>query len=553
MNVMNAETERHEAYFVSMMNACGYRNKDISKPYIGIVNSWCDTNPGHRPLKELAQFVKDGVWANGGCPVEFTVPAPCDALAQLRGMNAVLPSRDLIAGSVNAMALTHRFDGIVFLCSCDKIIPGMLMAAASLNLPSIFLTAGGMMPYYKDNRAFITSDVKEAIGEVNAGKISEEEFSDRRTNICYSTGVCSIYGTANTMGVFSEVIGIAPHNSCTLLSGSSAKLRQARDVGERIVDLAREGKRFCDIVTEASFLNGIRHVSATGGSTNFLLHSQAIANVLGYPIDLRRLDEVQAEIPVVAKFTPSSRFNIWDYHQAGGVLATLHAIRNHLDLTVENVMGGTLAEHLASVDASKIDRSVIHTENDPLYTGGCFSVLYGNLAPNGCVVKKSAVEPEMFYHSGPAVVFDSEEDVMEHLMNSDVRPGCVLVIRYEGPKGGPGMREMSVPAAVLVGMGLHKSVAMVTDGRYSGATRGPCVGHVSPEAWDGGPIAYVKNGDIITIDLNAKTINLDVPEAEMEARKANGFTRPDHPAPGILKAYREGVGSSDKGAPWLYK
>lgn len=553
MKVMDVENEKQEAYFVSMMNACGYRDKDIAKPYIGIVNSWCDTNPGHRPLKELAQFVKDGVWANGGCPVEFTVPAPCDALAQIRGMNAVLPSRDLIAGSVNAMALTHRFDGIVFLCSCDKIIPGMLMAAASLNLPSIFLTAGAMMPYYKNNTAYVTSDVKEAIGEINAGKISEEEFRDRRTNICYSTGVCSIYGTANTMGVFCEVTGVAPINSCTMLSGSSAKLRQARDVGERVVELARMGKKFSDILTESSFLNGVRHVSATGGSTNFLLHSQAIANVLGYDIDLHRLDEVQSQVPVIAKFTPSSRFNIWDYHQAGGVPATLHAIRDYLDLSAENVMGHTLAQTVEGVDIRSVNQNVIHTSQDPLYPDGCFSVLYGNLAPDGCVVKKSGVEPEMFYHRGPCIVFDSEEQVMEHLLNSDIRPGSVLVIRYEGPKGGPGMREMSVPAAILVGMGLHKSVAMVTDGRYSGATRGPCVGHVAPEAWDGGPIAYVENGDIITIDLNAKTIELEVSDREMQRRKAKGFTCPDHPAPGILKAYREGVGSSDRGAPWLYK
>ncbi|MDL2273901.1 dihydroxy-acid dehydratase [Oscillospiraceae bacterium OttesenSCG-928-G22] len=550
---MTTDAARADAYFTGMMNSVGYRGKDLEKPFIGICNSWCDSNPGHRPFKELAQFVKDGVWANGGCPVEFNVPAPCDGLAQIRGMNAVLPSRDLIAGSIDAFCLTHQFDGIVFLCSCDKIVPGMLMAAASLDVPSIFLTAGSMLPYEKDGRTYVTPDIKESIGAHNAGRITDEEFDDLKTNICASPGTCSMYGTANTMGVFCEAVGIAPLGSTTMLSASSAKLRQARDVGERIVDLAREGKTFTHYVSRAAFINGIKHVSATGGSTNFVMHSQAIANILEYDIDLREFDSLQRSVPVIAKFKPSASPNILDYHNAGGVRATMRVIRDALDLDTETVMDGTWKDILAAYDDSRTDREIIRELSEPMHENGCFSVLYGNLAPRGCVVKKSGVELSMFKHRGPAVVFDSEEEVLEHLFSSNVQPGSVLVIRYEGPKGGPGMREMSIPAAMLVGMGLHTSVAMVTDGRYSGATRGPCIGHVTPEAWEGGPIAFVQNGDIIDIDIDAGTIHLDVPDDEMAARRANGFTPPDHPARGILRNYRNNVGGADEGALWLYR
>lgn len=550
---MHADTERTEAYYVGLMNAAGYRNRDLDKPTIGIVNSWTEVNPGHRPLRELAQYVKEGVWAAGGTPGEFNVPAPCDGMAQMRGMNCSLPSRDLIAGSIDAMVRAHGFDGLVFLCSCDKIVPGMLMAAASLNLPSLFLTAGCMLPYENScGETFVTPDLKESIGAVKAGKISEEEFLDRKTHICHSGGTCSMYGTANTMGVFAEAIGICPIGSTTTLFCAAEKYRQARDVGERIVELTRQGTRFRDIVTPAALQNGIRHTAATGGSTNFLLHTMAIAKVMGLPLDLKKFDQLQIQVPVVAKFKPSSRYNLSDYHRAGGVAATLYAIRDYLDTSAELAMGGTLGQLLDRVDPAHIDREIIHPASKPLYDGGCFAVLYGNLAPKGCVVKKSGVEPAMFRHRGPAVVCNSEEEVMDLLMADRVKPGCVLVIRYEGPKGGPGMRELSIPAAALVGMGLHTSVAMVTDGRYSGATRGPCIGHVSPEAYEGGPIALVRDGDVISIDLEAKTITWEVTPEEEQARRA-ALNIPQKPAPGVLKAYRAGVGGAEEGAPWLYR
>lgn len=539
-----------DGYYEGLMSAVGYREQDLKKPVIGVVNSWNDVNPGHKPFKELVNYVKEGIWAAGGIPAEFGVPAPCDGMAQLRGMQYVLPQRDLIAASIEAMAEAHSFDGMVFLCSCDKIIPGMLMAAASLNLPALFLTAGSMVPYETGENTFVTSDLKESIGARNSGKISEETFRDYKENMCYSCGTCSMYGTANTMGVFAEVVGLCPVDSTTMLFCSSAKQKQARDVGERIVGLTKEGACARTFLTKESLSNGIMHISATGGSTNAVMHVTALARVLGLDMDLREFDRIQESVPVVAKFKPSSRYNLYDYHKAGGVRGSLTAIRECLNLQVPMAFGGTLGDMLERF-LGKINPEVIHSPEQALHEDGCFSILHGNLAPRGAVVKKSGVEPSMFYHRGPAVVFDSEEELMERMLKSDITPGSVLVIRYEGPKGGPGMREMSIPAAMLIGMGLHTSVAMITDGRFSGASRGPCVGHISPEAWDEGPIACIKNGDIITIDLNNKRIEVELSEDELEQRRKE-IVKPDHKARGILNAYRKSVCGAEDGALWLY-
>lgn len=539
-----------EAYYVGLMNACGYRDKDLAKPIIGIVNSWNDVNPGHKPLRELAQYVKEGVWAAGGAPAEFTVPAPCDGMAQLRGMQYVLPSRDLIAGSINTMARAHNFDGLVFMCACDKIVPAMLMAAASLNVPSLFLTPGSMLPYEENDVTYVTPDLKEAIGRWRAKDIDDVTFQRYRENMCASCGTCSMYGTANTMAVFAEAMGLAPFGSATMPFCASAKYKQARDVGERIVGLVKEKKTALDFMTKESLENGIMHVAATGGSSNFALHIQAIARVAGVDIDLKKFDEIQARVPLIAKFKPSSQYNLIDYGKAGGAIASLKTIEKFLHTDVPIAMGGTLKDVLDNFHG-KIDRKVIRDLDHPIQENGCFAVLYGNLAPKGAVVKKSGVDPEMFHHRGPAVVFDSEEEVMDHLMHSEVKPGSVLVIRYEGPKGGPGMREMSIPAAMLIGMGLQKSVAMVTDGRFSGASRGPCVGHVAPEAWDDGPIACVQNGDIINIDLDKHLLEVEISPEEMERRKQL-IKKPDHPAEGVMKKYRKNVEGSETGALWLY-
>lgn len=539
-----------EAYYVGLMNACGYRTDDLKKPVIGIANSYTDVNPGHRAFGELVKFVKEGIWAAGGVPAEFSVPAPCDGMAQGEGMHYILPERDLIAGSIEGMASAHGFDGMVYLCSCDKIVPAMLMAAASLDLPSIFLTAGSMLPYEAEEGTYVTPDLKESIGQRNIDAISEETFSRYKDNICHSCGTCSMYGTANTMGVFAEVIGLCPIDSTTMLYCSAAKYKQARDVGERAVALAREGVRFSDIVTEGSLVNGLRHVAATGGSTNAQLHICALAQVMGVPMSLARFDAIQRDVPCIAKFKPSSRFNMYDYYKAGGVGATMKAIERHLNLGERMVMGGTIGEFLAAFHR-RVDGAVIHSESEPLYPDGCFAVLHGNLAPEGCIVKKSGVVPEMFHHRGPAVCFDSEDALRAAMASRSIKAGDVLVIRYEGPKGGPGMREMSIPAAMLVGMGLHTSCAMITDGRYSGATRGPCIGHVVPEAWDGGPIAAVRDGDMIEIDIDARSIHLEVSDEELDARLRT-VVRPEHPARGVLAAYRRAVRDVGCGATWLY-
>lgn len=542
--------DSQEAYYVGLMNSCGYRMKDLDKPVIGIANSYTDVNPGHRAFKELVNYVKEGIWAAGGTPAEFSVPAPCDGMAQGSGMFSILPQRDLIAGSIEAMANAHGFDGMVFLCSCDKIVPGMLMGAAALNKPSLFLTSGSMIPYETEEGAFVTPDLKESIGKRNVDAISEETFARYKENICFSCGTCSMYGTANTMGVFAEAIGICPIDSTTMLFCSSAKYKQARDVGEQIVRLTKEGVKFGDIVTGESLINGLRHVAATGGSTNAQLHICALARVMGIKLDIEDFDVIQRNVPCVAKFKPSSKYNLHDYYKAGGVGATLKAIEKYLNLDARLAMGGTLGGYL-SLFNRKVDPEVIHSVEDPLYPDGCFAVLHGNIAPGGCIVKKSGVVPEMFHHRGPAVCFDSEDDLRSLMTRNGVKPGSVLVIRYEGPKGGPGMREMSIPAAMLVGMGLHTSCAMITDGRYSGATRGPCIGHISPEAWEGGPIAAVQDGDMIEIDIDKRTIHLEVSDEEI-ARRLQAVKRPDHPAMGVLGAYRTMVESVDKGCTWIY-
>ncbi len=537
-----------ETYYIGLMSALGNRMKDIEKPQIAIVNSWSDVNPGHKPLGELARYVREGILCAGGNPGEFNVPAPGDGIAQGDGQHYILPQRDLIASSIEAMVKAHGFDGIVMLCSCDKIVPGMLLAAARIDLPTIFLTGGAMLPFVEKGRTYVTSDIKEMIGERNSGKIDEETFERRRSGICVSCGTCSMYGTANTMGTFLEVVGVAPFDSSAMLACSAQKMRQAKDVGERIVDLVKEKKTFKSYVNKESIENGIKYVSATGGSTNAVLHIMALAKALDVEMNLHDFDVCQSSVPVVTKLKPSSQYNLSDYYSAGGVRKVLEIIRQHIDDTRPLVMGGTVRDSLDGFFAENSE--VIRLPDSKFYENGCFSILYGNLAPNGAVVKKTGVDPSMYYHKGPAVVFDSEEDVRKYMLESSIEPGSVLVVRYEGPKGGPGMRELSIPAAMLIGMGLEKSVAMITDGRFSGATRGPCVGYITPEAWEGGPIALIEDGDLIEIDLESKRISLLVPSDVLDSRRMN-FKRKEKKVSGVMESYRDRVLSADKGALWL--
>lgn len=538
-----------EAYYRGLMHSVGYRQVDLEKPQIAVVNSWTEVNPGHLPLKDLSGRVKEGIWAAGGSPGEFNVPAPCDGMAQGQGQRFILPQRDLICASIEAMVRAHGFQGLVMLASCDKIIPGMIMAAVRLNLPTLFLTAGAMLPCLLGDRTVVTSDLKEAIGKRRNKEIDQATFLEWQELFCASPGTCSMMGTANTMGCFLEALGVAPFGSATMLSFGAAKIRQARDVGEQIVKLTNEGALFTRFLTKANLENGIKYVSASGGSTNAVLHLMATASLMNVDLNLEQFARIQASVPVVAKLKPSSEFNMEDYHRAGGVLTVLKAIREGLNADVTLATGGQLGQCLAV--APDPDGEVIRTADQPLAPDGCFGILYGNLAPQGAVVKKTGVDPSMLTHTGPAVVFDSEEDVRGFLLDKEVRPGSVLVVRYEGPKGGPGMPELSIPAAMLVGMGLHTSVAMITDGRFSGATRGPCVGHICPEAWDGGPLAYVRDGDLIEINVPEKRMELLVSEEELKRRQKKPPDRPDHPAPGLLSAYRDMVGGADAGALWL--
>ena len=538
-----------EAYYRGLMHSVGYRRSDLAKPQIAVVNSWTEVNPGHLPLRDLSARVKEGIWAAGGSPGEFNVPAPCDGMAQGPGQRFILPQRDLICASIEAMVKAHGFQGMVLLASCDKIIPGMIMAAVRLNLPALFLTAGAMLPYAFGDRAVVTSDLKEAIGKRRDGEIDQDTFLDWQEGFCASPGTCSMMGTANTMGCFLEAVGLAPFGSATLLSFSASKLRQARDVGEQIVRLTFDKDPFTRFFTKRHLENGIKYVSASGGSTNAVLHLLAIASLMAMDLNLDQFSRIQASTPVVAKFKPSSEFNMENYHRVGGVRALLKTIREKLHTDLPLASGGTLEEVLeASCDA---DGEVILSVDRPLAADGCFSILHGNLASQGAVVKKTGVEPSMLTHTGPAVVFDSEEDVRRFLLDKKVQPGSVLVVRYEGPKGGPGMRELSIPAAMLVGMGLHTSVAMITDGRFSGATRGPCVGHICPEAWEGGLLAYVQDGDLIEINIAENRIQLLVPTEELDQRRLQPPDRPDHPAPGLLSAYRRMVTGAQSGALWL--
>jgi len=538
-----------EAYYRGLMHAVGYRRKDLDKPQIAVVNSWTDVNPGHQPLKELSNRVKEGIWAAGGSPGEFNVPAPCDGMSQGPGGNYILPQRDLIAASIEAMVRAHSFEGMVMLGSCDKILPGMLMAAIRLDLPTLFLTAGAMLPCRLEDQNVVTSDLKEAIGKRRNEEIDHPTFLNWSERFCASAGTCSMMGTANTMGGFLEATGLTPFGSATMLAFDAAKARQARDVGERIVTLVREAHPFGTYFNQTTLENGIKYVSASGGSTNAVLHLMACASLMSIDLDLDRFDRIQASVPLVGKYKPSSGYNLTDYHEVGGVLSIMKSIQSHLNLEVQLAVGGTLGEAVET--AMEPDGKVIHPASEPLAIDGCFSILRGNLAPQGAVVKKSGVDPRMLVHKGPAYVFDSEEDVRTFLMNKDVKPRSVLVVRYEGPKGGPGMRELSIPAAILVGMGLHTSVAMVTDGRFSGATRGPCVGHVCPEAWDDGPIAHVQDGDMIEINVPENRLQLLISDDELKKRQRADIKRPDHPTPGMLNAYRKLVSGADSGAVWI--
>jgi dihydroxy-acid dehydratase len=601
----------HGAYPRALFRPMGFGDDDFRKPLIGVANSWSETCPGHLHLRELAAWVKEGVRAAGGMPVEFNTVAPCDGIAQGRGMHAILPLREVIAASVELMGLAHRFDGLVMLCSCDKIIPGMLVAAARLDLPTVFVLGGPMAAGHLDDREIILSDVKEGMGRVQAGLISEAELHEIEAAACPGPGACSFMGTANTMACVTEALGLTLPGCATLSATHPDRRPLCVASGRRVVELAlslraESGRVRCApdgvaealsvakgkqsppmqgiasshpstasgaqrrtplrtllamtadgdsrnyifsagaFLTRASFENAIRVVQALGGSTNAALHIPAIAAAAGVRVTLADFDALGRTTPLIGKFRPASRYTVNDLHAAGGVSAALSILAPLLHLDLSTVTGETIGER--ATGATLLRPDVLHSLRAPLAPEGGIAILAGSLAPHGAVVKQSGVAAAMLRHTGPARVFESEEAVADSLMAAAIQPGDVLVIRNEGPAGGPGMRELSIPAAMLVGMGLGESVAMVTDGRFSGATRGPCIGHVTPEAAAGGPIAAVQDGDLIAIDIPNRRLDLLVAEDELARRLATWQPRPPQVAGGFLDVYRRLVAQADEGA-----
>ncbi|RKY82090.1 dihydroxy-acid dehydratase [candidate division KSB1 bacterium] len=533
-------------YARALLRPMGYSDEDFKKPLIAVVNSWNEINPGHYHLRELANFVKQGIWMAGGMPVEFNTIAPCDGIAQGEGMHYILPSREVIAASVELMIQAHRCDGMVMLASCDKILPAMLMAAARCDIPTIFLPGGTMLPRKFADTSRVTSDIKEAIGAFNTGKISAEKFAEIESLTCASVGACSMMGTANTMAAIVETLGLALPGSATIPAVDARRPQLAKATGKRIVELVKQDARALQFITSESLENAIRLALAIGGSTNMILHMLALAQEAGIQMELGDFDRLSRNTPLIAKFKPASNFTLLDFDEAGGVPAALKAITSLLHQDVPTVTGKKLSEILADVVIRR--QEVIHSLEHPLASEGGIAVLYGNLAPQGAIVKQSAVVPQMQCHVGPAKVFNREEEVRDFLLAKKVVPGDVLVVRYEGPKGGPGMRELSIPAAMLIGMGLGDSVAMLTDGRFSGATRGPCIGHICPEAAEDGPLALVEDGDEIVIDIPRRVLDIKVSEEELKRRRLAWHPAKEVVSKGFLSFYRQHVGSADKGA-----
>ena len=534
----------------SLLYALGFTKEELERPLVGVVSSFNEIVPGHMNIDKIVEAVKAGVRAAGGTPIEFPAIAVCDGIAMGHvGMKYSLVTRDLIADSTEAMVLAHQFDGLVLVPNCDKNVPGLLMAAARLNIPAIFCSGGPMLAgHLSDGRRTCLSHMFEAVGAYQAGTIDESGLEDYEENACPSCGSCSGMYTANSMNCLTEAIGMALPGNGTIPAPYSARLRLAKKSGMQIMELIKKDVKPLDIMTPAAFHNAETVDMALGCSTNTMLHLPAIAHEAGLTIDLQAANEISAHTPNLCHLAPAGDTFMEDLDRAGGVSAVMKELtkKGLLDTSVLTVEAAPLAERLAA--AVNRDPSIIRPIDDPYSQNGGIAVLRGNLAPDGCVVKQSAVAPQMMRHQGPARVFDSEDEAIEAIYGKRINPGDVVVIRYEGPKGGPGMREMLNPTSAIVGMGLGESVALITDGRFSGATRGAAIGHVSPEAASGGNIALVKEGDMIDIDIAACRIELLVDDEELARRRAAWVCPEPRVKTGYLARYAKLVTSADKGA-----
>jgi dihydroxy-acid dehydratase len=520
----------------ALLKALGLTDKDIAKPFIGVANSYTNIVPGHIHLNQIAAAVKAGVTAAGGTPFEFNTIAVCDGIAMgHEGMRYSLPSRELIADSVEVMVQAHRLDGLVLVTNCDKITPGMLMAAARLDIPAIMVTGGPMASGWLDGNKIGYASVPEGLGQHYAGKMTSEELCRLENAACPGCGSCNGMFTANTMACVTEALGMSLPYCATTLANSVAKLRIAKETGEQIVKLTCNDIKPSHIMKKEAFENAITVDMALGGSTNTVLHVSAIAHETGVHLPLKVFDEIGRCTPHLCSMIPSGPYAMEDLNTAGGIPAVMKELSQMLNLNSLTVTGNPIEENIT--DAKVLDGNVIRPLSNPVHKEGGIAILTGNIAPKGSVVKTAAVSPNMLKHSGPAKVYDSEAKAVAAIRKREIRPGDVVVIRYEGPRGGPGMPEMLIPTATIAGMGLSESVALITDGRFSGATRGPCIGHVSPEAAEAGPIAILKNGDTITIDIPNRKLNAELTEQEIKNRLEVWKPKPPRITKGYLTRY----------------
>ena len=533
----------------SLFNALGLTEEEMNRPLVGIVSSYNEIVPGHMNLDKIVEAVKLGVSMAGGTPIVFPAIAVCDGIAMGHiGMKYSLVTRDLIADSTEAMAMAHAFDALVMVPNCDKNVPGLLMAAARVNIPTVFVSGGPMLAGHVKGQKRSLSSMFEAVGSYSAGTMTEEDVREFEHKVCPTCGSCSGMYTANSMNCLTEVLGMGLQGNGTIPAVYSERIKLAKHAGMKVMELLEKNIRPRDIMTEKAFMNALTVDMALGCSTNSMLHLPAIAHEAGVELNVDIANEVSARTPNLCHLAPAGPTYMEDLNEAGGVYAVMNELnkKNLLYTDIITATGKTVGENIAGCVNKNTE--VIRPIDNPYSPVGGLAILRGNLAPNACVVKRSAVVPEMLKHEGPARVFDSEDDAIVAIKGGKIVPGDVVVIRYEGPKGGPGMREMLNPTSAIAGMGLGSSVALITDGRFSGASRGASIGHVAPEAAMGGPIALVEEGDIISIDIDACKLTLKVSDEELEARRAKWQPREPKVTTGYLARYAKMVTSADRGA-----